>query len=345
MKRIVLLTFLAIAVGALLLTSCQSTAVTSAKVYMQQSNWDKAIEQCNLALQTNPNDAEAYFVLGKAYQKQKMYKEANDALLKSAELSPKNEIEIHNLRENIWVSLFNDGVNAIRAGKTDNAIESFNTAIEIKPGKLEAYKNLAYTYSQADNDSMAICTYKKALTVDSTDVEIKNFLGTLYYRNKDYDNSITMLNQVIQDGDPKSKIYSEALLTIAYAYDLSGDSEKALSTYQSALEKDPANKDLWFNMARLLFMQEKYEEAIESFKKVLEYDAEDFDSYMNIGNALLKLEKFDESIPYYEKATQLKADNANAWNNLGIAYVRAGKADEGKAAFAKADELNDSDSE
>ena len=342
MKRIVLFTLLVIAAGALLLTNCQSTAVTSAKVYMQQSNWDKAIEQCNLAIEMNPADAEAYFVLGQAYNKKKMYLEANDALVKCSKLSPApaREVEIKNLRENIWVSLFNQGVNHIKAGKTDDAVKSFDGAIAVKPEKLEAYKNKAYAYSQARNDSMAIQTYKSALSVDSTDKEILNFLGTLYYRGQKYDLAIETLTKVIKNSDPSDKLYNEALLTIAYAYDLSGDSDKALSTYQTALEKDPNNKDLWFNLARLLFMQEKYDEAIDGFKKVLDSDPNDFDTYMNIGNAYLKLEKFSEAVPYYEKAVEIQPDNPNAWNNAGIAYVRSGEADKGKAAFEKADELS-----
>ena len=342
MKRTVLFILLLIAAGALLLTSCQSTAVTSAKVYMQQSNWDKAIEQCKLAVEMNPSDAEAYFVMGEAYNKKKMYLEANDALVKCSKLSPTpaRAAEIKNLRDNIWVSLFNQGVNHIKAGKIDDAVKSFDEAIAVEPQKLEAYKNKAYAYSQARNDSMAIVTYKSALAVDSTDNEILNFLGTLYYRTQKYDLAIETLQKVINNSDPGDKLYSEALLTIAYAYDLSGDSDKALATYESALEKDPNNKDLWFNLARLLFMQEKYDEAIDGFKKVLESDPNDFDTYMNIGNAYLKLEKFDEAVPYYEKAIELQPDNPNAWNNAGIAYVRSGQADKGKEAFAKADELS-----
>ena len=41
--------------GAILLfTQCQQTEITSAKVYMQQANYDKAIEQCKLAIEKVP---------------------------------------------------------------------------------------------------------------------------------------------------------------------------------------------------------------------------------------------------------------------------------------------------
>ena len=50
-----------------LFTGCQDTYTTSAKVYMQQNNYDKAIEQCLLAIDQIPNNAEAYYVLGQAY--------------------------------------------------------------------------------------------------------------------------------------------------------------------------------------------------------------------------------------------------------------------------------------
>ena len=50
--RIVMLTILSLALAGILLTSCQSTYVTSAKVYIQQDNWDKALSSWNLQFNT-----------------------------------------------------------------------------------------------------------------------------------------------------------------------------------------------------------------------------------------------------------------------------------------------------
>jgi tetratricopeptide (TPR) repeat protein len=322
-----------------LITGCQNTAVTSAKVYMQQNNYDKAIEQCNIAISQNPNDAEAYFVLGKAYGTKGMYREMKDAFDKSLAISNSRAADIQSLKNRYWRELFNSGVSSYRQDQLDKAVDKFLLAIELIPDSTASYKNLGIVYSQMDKDSMAVQTYLKAIEIDPEDIKMKTVLGSLYYKNGEYENAIDIFQKVVEKADPNSKEYVDAMISMAFSYDFLGESDKAKNTYLSALEKVPNNKDIIFNLGRLNFMQKNYEEAIENFKKVLEADPEDFESYLNIGNAYLQLEKFKESIPFYQKAIEFKPDNANAWNNLGVAYVRAGDTEKGKEAFDKAESL------
>ncbi len=341
MKKVSALTILGIiaSLAVSFFINCQQTAVTSAKVYMQQSNYDKAIEQCKAAIKQMPNNAEAYFVLGEAYGQKRMHHEMNEAFKKSLQFSQNHAQEIKQERLKYWVGIFNSGVALTKQNKPREAIKKFSLAAELLPDKTESYKNLAYAYSIVNDDSSAIQTYLKAIKIDPNDLELKDLLGLFYYRAKQYKKAIEVLKEVIAKADPTSKVYKDAIYNLAYSYDFTGQSDKALETYRSALKAAPEDKDLLFNMGRLYFMQKNYDMAIEKFQEVIKIDSTDFDANLDIGNAYLQLEKFKEAIPYFEKATQLKPDNANAWNNLGVAYVRAGFPKKGKAAFDKADEL------
>jgi tetratricopeptide (TPR) repeat protein len=322
-----------------LVVGCQQPELTSAKLYLSQSNWDKTIEQAQLAIKANPQNAESYFVLGQAYGNKQMYREMNDAFTNSLKYSTKFASEIDKHRNNYWVNIFNNGVSYIKQDKLNEAVDEFKLSIEILPEKINSYKNLAFVYTQLDNDDAAIETYKTAIEVAPTDTEVKNFLGILYYQTKQYENAIAILGEVINKSDPSTKVYIEALQHIAFCYDLLGQSEKAIEAYNNAIENAPDNMDLIFNLGRLFFIKEDYEQAITHFKKLLENNPDDFDANLNTANAYLSMEKFDESIPYYQKAVEIKPDNVNAWNNLGVAYVRAGQQEKGEAAFKKADEL------
>jgi tetratricopeptide (TPR) repeat protein len=338
MKK-VLMSVAVLVVFLLMLTNCQNAALTSAKVYMQQSNWDKAIEQAQLSLQTMPNDPEAYYVLGLAYGSKNEYMLANEAFKKSLSFSPKHEPEIKQQQERFYVDLFNNGVNMVKQDKLVEATANFKMAIDIKPERTGAYKNLAFTYTKMQKDSMAIDVYLKAIQIDPKDLELKNFLGTLYYRNQKYDKAIAILTEITNTADKQSKSYSEAIYSLAYSFDLSGQPEKAIETYQKALESVPDDKDLMFNLGRLYFMQNKYDEAVENFLKVLAQQPDDFEANMNVGNAYQQLKKYEEALPYHLKATQINPSNYTAWYYLSRDYVFLHRDAEGKAAYEKSEML------
>lgn len=372
MKKAIAGLLIVLMLGSILFISCVGPAeITSAKMYIQQSNYDKAIEQAKLAIKNQPNNAEAHFVLGQAYGHKKMFHEMNDAFKKSLEQSQKFAAEIDQHRLKYWIESFNSGVNAIKQDKVDDAIEKFQIATELRPEKIDAYKNLAFAYTQNDQDSMAIETYLYALENNPDDLEVRYYLGALYYQTEKYKEAVKILQEVLDKADPQSQIFTDALANIAYAYDLLGESDKAIETYKTALELAPDDKDLIFNMGRLYSIQDRYEEAIASFRKVLELDPEDFESNLNIGNSYITLadsisndakkvdekgnpiysekeaaerekmaeKQFDNAIAYLEKAIEIRPDNVNAWTLLGIAYVRIGNAEKGQEAFDKAEEL------
>jgi tetratricopeptide (TPR) repeat protein len=212
-------------------------------------------------------------------------------------------------------------------------------AILLIPEKVDAYKNLAFSYAQKDDQEAAIQTYHDALQVAPDDLEIKNFLGQLHYSTKKFDKAIEILSEVIEKADPSSETYSQALLSLAFSYDLTDQPDKAIAAYKSAIKASPDNTDLIFNLGRILMQQKDFDKAIENFQKVIDKKPEDFDALMSIGNCYLNMEKFEEAVPFYEKATEIKPDNIQAWNNLGVAYIRSDDEEKGKAAFDKVDSL------
>jgi tetratricopeptide (TPR) repeat protein len=318
----------------IMFSSCEQSSVSGAKVYLKQSNYDKAIQQCKVALEQVPNDAEAYFVMGKAYGGKKMFKEMNNAFNKSLQISDKRSNEIKQQKSIYYTELFNKGITLIEQGKFDEAKNEFILDIEIIPERTDAYRNLAYIYTQIGDDSAAIETYKQAIKLDTTEVILQVYLGLLYYRTTDYDNAIPVFSKIVEnrktwekaEKDYKEKYknkseflektkenlsakytyvsseyYKDALYHLAYSYDLKGESEKAIEIYKKALE-DSKEKDLMFNLGRLYFMQENFEKAIESFKDVLLMDDKDYETNLNIGNAYSRIAyKLDTEIKEVDK--------------------------------------------
>jgi tetratricopeptide (TPR) repeat protein len=373
MKRTIVGCAMVLLGGIILFNHCVGTPeITSAKMAIDQKNYDKAIEQCELAIERNPQNAEAYFVMGQAYGQKKMFREMNNAFIKSLEISEKHAVEIGQHRESYGREALNKGVHYYKQNELDDAIDHFELAADLIDDKLPAYKNLAFTYQLNNQDSLAIITYQKALKYAPDDIETKRFLGILYYQSTEYDKAIEILSEVIAKANPKSQEYSDAIFHIAISYDVMGQSEKAIETYNTALESNPGNNDLLFNMGRLYNLQAKYEEAIATFTKMqTDDDALDFDVNYNIGNAYIGIadslskkamekdekgnpvypektiaefqkgekENFDKAILYLNKAAEMKPDNALVWRQLGISYIRTGQQDKGEEAFKRFEEL------
>jgi len=219
------------------------------------------------------------------------------------------------------------------------AADQFQLAIELAPNQTDAYKNLAYIYSNMGQDSLALEVYNNAIAIDSADLELKLAKGMIYYRMKKYEKTIQQMDKVLELTEPGSATYKDALIHKAFALDLLGKKEEAIATYESALAIMPEDKDLIFNLGRLYYIQDDYENAVKYFKQVVDLNPDDFDATTNIGNAYLQMEKWEEAVPFLEKAVELNPESAAAWNNLGIAYVRSGDVEKGKAAFDKAEEL------
>lgn len=320
-------------------TGCQDTYTTSAKVYMQQSNYDKAIEQCQLAVAQFPDNYEAYFVMGQAYGAKGMYREMNEAFTKSLAVNPAHAVDIDGYRGKYYADIFNLGVGRIKEGKLPEAAAQFQLASELLPKRTDAYKNLAYTYMQMEKDSLAIETYRKALAVDSTELDIQTSLGLLYYRGKQYEKCISSMERVLAKALPTSKEYKDALTYTAFSWDLLGKNDKAIDTYQKALDQSPKDTDLLYNMGRLYILQSNYEKALEYFTRVIATNPDDFEANMMVGTANLQLKKYTEAIPFLEKATQVKPDNSQAWTNLAAAYGNLKMKAKSDEAFKTAEAL------
>ena len=342
--------------------ACQTKEVTSAKVYIQQDNWEKAIEQLGQAVKLYPGDVEAHCLLGEGYGTIGEWAKMNDNFEKSLAAGSTFEPKIKSIREKHWVTNFNSGVSRVNNEDTEGAIKQFNTCIEIDGKRIEAYKNLAYSYLRVDSLEMARTTYKNYLEIEPTNVETIHALAAINFNLKEFQEVVDLETKVLEL-NPQD---SDAVANLALAYDYLGEKDKAKETYEIALTNNPEDKDLLFNLARLHYMNNEYDRAVELFQKVIDKDPEDFDSNLNVGNAYLSMAEeyrkelvkreeaggelkpedvaklkdyFKRSIPYLEKTSEQKPDDANIWNNLGVAYIQAGLQEKGKAAFDKAEEL------
>ena len=100
--------------------------------------------------------------------------------------------------------------------------------------------------------------------------------------------------------------------------------QEALSHFQKALESDPQNAALHYNVAAALYKTEDFQGALEALKQAeLTNDPQLLQKVLyNRGNVLYKLEKYKEAMAEYKKALDLQTADGDAKHNLELTRMR-----------------------
>ncbi|TDI80965.1 MAG: tetratricopeptide repeat protein [Caldithrix sp.] len=357
-RRTILLTLLPI-----LLLGCQPKEITSAKIYIQKRNWQKAIELLEQAVVTHPNNPEGHFLLGQAYGDQSRYREMKKQFGESLGISPKFQPAILQTIENHWITLYNKGIKAQNDRNFKLAENLLKTAILIDPSKREAYNTLAANYIEANQPRQALLIYEKLLKETPDDINLLIATGNLFYIQKRFDDVVRVLKKVLEI-EPDHR---DAMANLALSYDSLGKTDEALTAYQKAVKANPLDKDLIFLLGVHHYNRSHFTKAIELFKQVLELSPGEFESTSNIGNAYLSIAEnlrakikslanstftageiqqlkteailtYMKVIPYFKKALEMQPHHPTLWINLGVAYVNSGENEKGQEALLKAEE-------
>jgi len=98
--------------------------------------------------------------------------------------------------------------------------------------------------------------------------------------------------------------------------------ERALKYYRDAEIEKPESPELSYNMANVMYQQEKYQDALEKYYKGLSTDEpkDQAAAYYNMGDALYRSGKHPEAIQAYQKCLDITPDDEDAKYN--IEFVR-----------------------
>jgi tetratricopeptide (TPR) repeat protein len=354
--------------------NAQSVEMNSAKLYKRQGNIDKAIEYFEKAIAKKPENAEAHYSLAELYGQKGRLQEMVREMEASLSYSSKFEKEIQNLRQKYFAENFNAGVKAAKEEDYPGALKGFMNARIVDPKYVDNYRNLAFVYSRLDSTAAMIKVYEDLLAIKPDDYQSYIYIAQTYNddRRKEYDKSIEVLRKGLASAPDSAR--ARLIRELGITYDLMGKGDEAIKTYQEALQTQPDDKNLLFNLGYLYYRRDNYPNAISEFKKVLNLDSEDFDVTYHLGRCYLLMgeqqekqaremeneaaatkkkpntkrldslrsvaaENFKVAKPYLQKAVTLKPDDYFAWHDLAVSYIRTGETAKGEEALKKEEEL------
>ena len=139
------------------LLGCQAASLTAAKLYLEDGETAKAAGKLDDALAQEPDNPEVHFLLGRVAAETGRYVAMNSALEASVDLDSTYHDRVGHLRRQYWIEEYNQGVNELSAEPPDldAAGRAFRSAIQIDPGPIGAWRNLAYVAYHQDSTQVA----------------------------------------------------------------------------------------------------------------------------------------------------------------------------------------------
>jgi tetratricopeptide (TPR) repeat protein len=195
---------------------------------------------------------------------------------------------------------FNAGLNHLREGRPQMALEEFKRAVQ-KDGKNPYFhKGLGQAYLTLGRYDQAVTAFRKALELNPYYVDVRNDLGT--------------------------------------ALVLAGKRDEGRNEFLAAFN-DPTNPTPEIssrNLGNAYLEEKRYAEAINWYRTSLSRNHAYADAYLGLADALVAQGRLDEAIAALETGARENAQSASVLVALGEGYYKVGRLSEARARLEEA---------
>jgi tetratricopeptide (TPR) repeat protein len=162
-------------------------------------------------------------------------------------------------------------------------------------------------------------------------LEQEYFLQALQEQEQEQEDPRIISCQEQYDIDYTQEDFSSALKCISKLVELRGNAhdfasqglcfyqlkqnERALISYDKAIEIDPDNDLVWNLRGVALRGLKEYELALISYKKAIEIDPDNFSHWIARGDISKKLKQYKDALFSYGKALEINSESLRSWNN------------------------------
>lgn len=300
--------------GATTLWAGGGPNVAGAKLYIKQNNLDEAQRVLKKEIeQVDPNNEDAWYLLGYVYARRGEYKKMLEAFDKAVELKPEFKEEgegikvsgdsgtrflaqygVNMIKRIVWGDIFNQAVryfndaiaatdDSVMVANYEKAAEQFKLSTLIQPDSAMGYRNWAAALMNMGEYEKSIEPLRQAVEMNPEDAESKTMLAQVYLTVEEDSLAQQVLEELWQEGHRTEGVMS-ALSTL---YLKRGEQEKALEIFKEAVQQSPDNYDLHYNYGVVLLQTDQYNKAIEQFTTAYELNPDAPDLNYNLGAAYL----------------------------------------------------------
>lgn len=297
------------------------------RALVQGNNLADAKSLCISFCESNPDDAEAWFLHGML-----------NGILKDFAGAEVCYNHVIRLMPEVTAAYYNKGIALQALKKYDMALLAFNKVIELEPLFDNIYAVIAEVYSALGDYDSAINSYEVALSRSSDNIPLLYKKGKLLLQYTKYQDAEDCFRKIIS----LNENHEEARFDLAYALQLQGNLDEAEIEYKNTIKLRPAYAHAYNNLGILYKEKELLEPAVECFSKAVQYDASSVSAYSNLGHALQLLDKYEAALVACKKANELKPNDPEINYSLGLQYEKLGQYPSARHCFNQASLLDKS---
>ena len=323
----------------LFLWGCGSSAeYTTAKMAIQDEEWEKAEEFLFKALEVEPANAEVMVQIGyHVYAKKSQWLKMNEIFDNAIEINPEAKINsrpitelVKNYRYMFWVENFNKGIqklNEFREVKDKsilkNAIELFEQTGSIDPSEGQTFSLLATSYYELGNNEKAIENGMKAVELMPNEFQPNMALGQILSFSGKKKEAITYIKKA-SDIDPTD---SGAITMLAGLYYDLDDKENSLETFADAIKAETdktAKANLYFNLGVLHMQLNNFQDAEDNFMSAYDLNPNDTEALEGIAQTFESAEKWRRASKFYRELIALDPENPEHYKGMARVLIKQG---------------------
>lgn len=199
----------------------------------------------------------------------------------------------------------------------------------------------------ANDISGAIALFEEMPEELKSDIELRLLQGALYYSDTQFENAISVANEVLAIestnldalelislcnhamGDKKAYQETSKQILAVDPYNTSANIQKAedlvlnkkyklaRDAYKKALRNEPENQDALFGYAQTSYYVSDFKTSGETLNKMLELNPENPQAYSYLGKIEAEKENWRQAAMYVEKAIQLDQNNYDYYLDYG----------------------------
>jgi len=219
-----------------------------------------------------------------------------------------------------------------------NSITLYSHSASVIKDNDWAYLNLGAAYMLEENDEQAILSFEKAIEIKPGNTEAHYNLGLIFGRAGRYDEAVEHFEKVLQAA-PENLIVKKKL---GYALLGAGRTEEAIGYFEGLLRRDGNFADEYSNIGVLLARQGRADEAVRLYNRGLKVSSDCVIVLNNLAwllstNEDENLRDGSRAVELAERACELGGySNGGLLDTLAAAYASAGRFNDAVSTAKKA---------